>query len=183
MEVNKDNYMILANYNLFNDNMIDFIKKSEFRNLLVHGTHPHSVGVCGSCDEYYCYIINENGKTMYSEKIEDFDTAIDVARSQFYIENQDKDDYSISNSELNNQGIINYLRTYDLTRLLENNHNSNSIGIVYQDKDNKYIVYENNERGVPFSNIQCKTFEDALEESRDYYRVYSEYAKSLKKRK
>ena len=185
-------FISFTNYCLFNKSLIDCIKDNGLEDFLMEdNSFKNTVGVVKYFDKYCCYVVDSKGKTRRYEVV-DFDTALNVSREYFHkvdsvlykkILNSKglksriaKRYYTISGNELKDEGIINYLVTYDLTKLLGNSHIPSIVGIMYC--DGKYVVYENNERGIPFSSIPFDTFEEALIEARDYYESLCNYAKS-----
>lgn len=185
-------FISLTNYSLFNESLIDGIKNNGLENFLREDNAiKNTVGVVKLYDRYYCYVVDSRGKTKRYETV-DFDTAIRIARKYFHkidsllyerILNSKgskskiaRGYYTLSGNELRNEGIINYLVNYGLTSLLGNSNISNTVGIMYD--EGKYVVYENNERRIPFSTIKCDTFEEALIEAREYYEALCNYTKS-----
>ena len=118
----------LTNYDLFNEELVDEIRKHQKVVVLSCGILPNTVGVASHKGEFTSYIVDQknssgpNMRVRYSERPMDFEDALAKARHDFnaldterYKTSPNKEyHYNLFNDGLYDTGKINYLKKHNL---------------------------------------------------------------------
>ena len=154
----------LANYSLFDDDLIGQITTPE-EELEIY-LSQYTVSLYYYNKQFYVYKI-EPGKNCVAKRFDDFNEALSCAREEFHKFDESYDaPYRVENDSLNNQGMINYLRQYDLTKKIVFAPSSDSVGLYFE--GGKYNVYQTDERPHNAYYEVFESFDDALTNARKW---------------
>lgn len=183
----KKNEIYLCNFTLFDDKEIDTLfEKKKFVNLKGY-PWPYTAGVSFDGEKFVSYVVNASGNVHVTKSSLNFYEVLDQSRKDFHEvyqakctntedENMKAHFYSLCNSELLNEAVINYHRMFK-TKL---NYRKiyNSVGLAFD--NGKYISYTTDNNAEVSNKKEFDNFDGAL---LDALNIYKQMRSESNKRK
>ena len=161
----ENNRVRLANYSLFDDELISTISDPTTQIELFLA--PSHVSVYYYDGQFFVYKI-VHGENSKARKFDDFHEALECGREMFHAMDESFNrSYHIVNDNLNNQGMITYLKKYDLLKRLELVPVAGNVGVCFSGE--KFMAYEFEKDGEVNYSQASSSFEEALRTARERY--------------
>lgn len=166
-----ENKVRLANFSLFDEDLISGITdpKTQLELFLA----PFHVSVYYYDKQFFVYRI-VHGEHSKARKFDDFYEALDCGREMFHEMDESFDaPYFLANDNLNNNGLISYLKKYNLQDRMIYAPAEGVVGVYYEKGrgpiKERFMTFESSDEDTIIYRQAHSSLDDALKDARERY--------------